>query len=49
VRLTQNLAFSRPLIASNIAVEFKTGKEVTFIRGYMAYDRLVRAPRPTRD
>jgi hypothetical protein len=24
-------------------------EEVVFIRGYIAYDRLVRAPRPTRD
>jgi hypothetical protein len=41
--------FSWLLIVSNIAVEFKTGEEVVFIRGYLAYDRLVRAPRPTRD
>ena len=30
-------------------IEFKTQEEVVFIRGYIAYDRLVRAPRPTRD
>src|SRR5580700_8287329 len=40
--------FSRLLIASNIAVEFKTREEIVFIRRYIAYDRLVRAPRPTR-
>jgi hypothetical protein len=41
--------FSMPLIASNIAVEFATEEEVVFIRGYVAYDRLVRASRPARD
>jgi hypothetical protein len=30
-------------------VEFKTQQEVVFIRGYIAYDRLVRARRPARN
>jgi hypothetical protein len=36
-------------VAPKIALEFKTNEEVVFIRGYIAYDRLVRAGRPTRD
>jgi len=34
---------------AKIAVEFRAQEEVVFIRGYIAYDRLVRAARPTRD
>jgi hypothetical protein len=47
-KLGQNLALVGP-VAAKIALEFKTKEEVVFIRGYIAYDRLVRAPRPTRD
>ena len=48
MKLKQNLALAA-LTASKMAIEFKTQEEVVFIRGYTAYDRLVRAPRPTRD
>jgi hypothetical protein len=46
---SNRISRSRLLIASKIAVEFKTPEEVVFIRGWLAYDGLVRAPRPTRD
>jgi len=46
---SKGISRSRLLIASKIAVEFKREEEVVFIRGYVAYDTLVRAPRPTRD
>ena len=36
-------------VAAKIALEFKAKEEVVFIRGHIAYDRLVRAPRHTRD
>ena len=40
---------SRRFEPSKVALEFATQEEVLFIRRYIAYDRLVRTPRPARD
>jgi hypothetical protein len=41
--------FCSPARSGQELVKFETHEEVVFIRGYIAYDRLVRAPCPTRD
>jgi hypothetical protein len=48
-RNLNRISLSRLLTASKMALEFKMQEEGLFIRGYIAYDRLVRTPRPTRD